>query len=317
MCACGRHGIPFGMSKSTKIGASLALAAAVVLLAAWGDVGHRITGEAAALSMPGSTPAFFRRASKQLGYLNPEPDRWKDRSERDADPALDGESYGDHFIDTEMVPPEVLSAALKAPNRYAYADTLRIRGNVDASKFGFLPFRILEMAQELRVDFRLWRTAPDSMKPFIEGRIVDVAGVLGHYVADGSNPLHASDQFNGWTRANPSGYATDKQTHARFESGYVGAHIKLADVMAKMDTNARVLPDFRSAIIDYLRQSNAQVVPFYELDKQSRFDTNTTNDVNKAFTTDRLAFGAKMLRDIWFTAWVTSTPVPGRGRSGH
>jgi hypothetical protein len=215
-----------------------------------------------------------------------------------------------------MAPPDVLAAELAAPNRYAYADTLRKAG-VDATVFGFLPFAILEYSQKLRVDFRNWRAAPDSVKPFIETRILDDAGVLGHFVADGSNPLHTSDQYNGWTRANPNGYATDKQTHARFESGYVGAKIKLADVMAKMDTSARVLPDFRSAIVAYVRESNAHMIPFYELDKRSRFDTNTTSAGNKAFAVDRLAFGAKMLRDIWWTAWVTSAPTAGRGRSGE
>ncbi len=304
------------MTKTTKAATTLALGAAIILLAAWGDAGHRMTGEAAALSMPGSTPAFFRNASRQLGYLNPEPDRWRERAERTMDPALDGATAPDHFVDLDMVAPEVFAAALKAPNRYAYADTLRIRGHVDAATFGFSPFRMLEMAQELRVEFRLWRNAPDSLKPYIEARIVDVAGVLGHYVADGSNPLHVSDQYNGWTRDNPNGYATDKQTHSRFESGYVGRQIKLGDIMAKMDTNARVLPDFRSAIVEYLRGSNAQVIPFYQLDKASRFDTNTTAAVNKAFTVDRLVYGAKMLRDIWYTAWVTSAQPAGRGRGG-
>lgn len=304
------------MTRKTKSGITLALAAAVIVLAAWGDAGHRMTGEAAALSMPGSTPAFFRNASRQLGYLNPEPDRWRERAERNLDPALDGATAPDHFVDLDMVSPDVFEAALKAPNRYGYADTLRNRAHVEAATYGFLPYRILEMAQELRVEFRLWRAAPDSVKPYVEARIIDVAGVLGHYVADGSNPLHASDQYNGWTRDNPNGYATDKQTHARFESGYVGRQIKLADIMAKMDTNARVLPDLRASIVEYLKGSNAQVISFYQLDKTSRFDTNTTAAVNKAFTVDRLAYGAKMLRDIWFTAWVTSAQPAGRGRGG-
>lgn len=302
------------MKKTTKVAATLGVAASVIVLAAWGEAGHRMTGEAAALSMPGSMPAFFRNASHELGYLNPEPDRWRERGERSLDPALDGATAPDHFVDLDLVAPEVFTAAMKAPNRYAYADSLRILAHVDGATYGFLPFRILELAQELRVEFRMWRTAPDSTKPLIEARIVNVAGVLGHYVADGSNPLHATNQFNGWTRANPEGYATDRQTHARFESGYVGHQIKLADVMAKMDTNARVLPDFRSAIVEYLKGSNAEVVPFYQLDKTSRFDTNTTAAVNKAFTVDRLAYGAKMLRDIWFTAWVTSGQPTGRGR---
>jgi hypothetical protein len=304
------------MKTRSRIAAGAGIIAGALSTIAWGAAGHRMTGEAAALSMPASTPAFFRKAWKELGYINPEPDRWKDRVERDADRALDGAFNADHFIDTEMAPPAVLAAALRAPNRYAYADTLRKAG-IDATVFGFLPFAILEYAQRLRVDFRNWRAAPDSIKPFIETRIIDDAGLLGHFVADGSNPLHTSDQYNGWTRANPNGYATDKQTHARFESGYVGARVTLADVMAKMDTSARVLPDFRSAIVAYLRESNTRVVPFYELDKRSRFDTSTTSAENKAFTVDRLAFGAKMLRDIWWTAWVTSAPAAGRGRSDH
>lgn len=303
------------MTKTSKSLATLALGAAIVLLAAWGDAGHRMTGEAAALSMPGSTPAFFRNASRQLAYLNPEPDRWKARAERTADPALDEGTSPEHFFDSDMASPTVLAAALHAPNRYAYADTLRAAG-INPTVFGYLPMRMLELSQQLRVDFRNWRAAPDSLKPWIEQRILDDAGILGHYVADGSNPLHTSDQYNGWTRANPNGYATDKQTHARFESGFVGAQVKLADIMAKMDTNARVLPDFRVAIADYLRESNAQVEPFYQLDKLSRFDSSTTAAVNKAFAVERLAAGAKMLRDIWFTAWVTSARPAGRGGSG-
>jgi hypothetical protein len=288
--------------------ARLLLPAAALLLVAWGDVGHRLTGEAAARSLPTAMPAFFRDAASQLGYLNPEPDRWKDRRERQLDPALEGGTSPEHFMDWEMAPPAVLEAALRAPNRYAYADSLA-KGGIKAEVYGYLPFRMLELAQQLRVDFRNWRAAPDSIKPWIQQRIIDDAGILGHYVADGSNPAHVSDQYNGWTRANPNGYATDKRFHARFESIYVGSHIKLADVMAKMDTNARVLPDFRSAIIAYLHASHDQIEPLYQLDKAHPFDANTTDPADMAFATDRLAAGAKMLRDVWWTAYVTSAPT--------
>jgi hypothetical protein len=277
------------------------------LVFAWGDAGHRITGEAAARALPPSAPAFLRNAARQLAYLNPEPDRWRDRTESTIDPALDRGTAPDHFIDMEMVPPPTLAAALKARDRFAYLDTIAAAGK-QGSVMGLLPFRMLELTQRLRVDFRNWRAAPDSIKPWIEARIIDDAGILGHYVADGSNPLHTSIYYNGWTGANPSGYATDTRTHARFESIYVGANIKLADVESRMDTVARVIPDLRSAIIDYLRQSNAQVEPLYRLDKAHTFDANTTAPEDKAFVVERLAAGARMLRDLWWTAWVTSAP---------
>ena len=99
------------MTSKSKIVATIAIGGAAVLLAAWGDAGHRMTGEAAALSMPGSTPAFFRNASRQLGYLNPEPDRWKDRSERNLDNALYGGTDAEHFVDSDLVPPAVFALA--------------------------------------------------------------------------------------------------------------------------------------------------------------------------------------------------------------
>jgi hypothetical protein len=255
--------------------------------------------------MPAATPAFFRQATRQLTYLNPEPDRWRDRAERVLDPALDLGTAPDHFIDLEMAPPTVLSAALRAPDRYGYLDTLAAAG-VNGSVMGLLPFRILELSQRLREEFRLWRAAPDSTKPWIEARIVNDAGILGHYVADGSNPAHTSIHYNGWVGPNPNGYATDKRFHARFESAYVGAQMTLADVLPRVDTTAHVFPDIRTAVIAYLRETNAQVEPLYRLDKVHPFDATTTAPENKAFAADRLAAGARMLRDIWWTAWVTS-----------
>jgi hypothetical protein len=288
-------------------GATIVIASLVApaLLFAWGEVGHRISGEAAALKMPPSTPAFFRNATTQLSYLNPEPDRWRDRGESTIDPALGQGTAPDHFIDMEMASPAVLAQAMKARDRYGYLDTLAA-ANVKASTMGFLPFAILEMTQKLRIDFRNWRAAPDSLKPWIEARIIDDAGVLGHFVTDGANPAHTTIHFNGWTGPNPNGYATDNRFHARFESIYVGANVKTADLTARMDTVARVFPDLRAAILAYLHEGNAQVEPLYKIDKAHSFEANTTAPENKSFAVARLTAGATMLRDIWWTAWVTS-----------
>ena len=93
-----------------------ALATIAVLLpsnlAAWGDAGHRLIGLAAAQQLPADMPAFFRKAGAQLSYLNPEPDRWKDRAERTIDPALEGGTSPDHYMDMDLVTPDVLKAAL-------------------------------------------------------------------------------------------------------------------------------------------------------------------------------------------------------------
>jgi len=291
-----------------------ALVAIPTSLAAWGDAGHRMVGLAAAGALPEAMPDFFRAAGPQLGYLNPEPDRWKERTERGLDPALEGGTSPEHYIDMDLIDPTILRAALSAPNRWAYADTLRAAG-VSPTTMGFLPFEMLENAQRLRSAFRLWRIAPDStVRHWIEARIVNDAGILGHYVADGSNPHHTSKHHNGWVGENPKGYTTDNRFHSRFESQFVQANVRLEDVRGAMQQPARVLPDLREAIISYLMVSFGELDRLYAMDKASRFQPETTTPEQKAFAAARLAAGAEMLRDIWWTAWVTSerrtTPIP-------
>ncbi len=294
--------------KRMRAVAALALVALLVPGSsfAWGAKGHRLVGTAAVAALPETMPAFFRAASDQLAYLNPEPDRWKARAERVLDPALDGAFNSDHFLDIELASSAVLAAALRAPHRYAFADTLRAAG-VDPVAIGFLPFAILELSQRLRQEFRMWRSAPDSAtRAWIEARILNDAGILGHYIADASNPAHTTVHYNGWTGENPKGFATDRAFHGRFETAYVQAHIELADVQPRVDRSARVLTDLRGEIIAYIQRSNDQVERLYTLDRSDAWGLETRSADNKAFASERLAVGASMLRDVWWTAWVTS-----------
>jgi hypothetical protein len=251
-------------------------------------------------------PEFFRKAAPQLAYLNPEPDRWRSRQEHDRDAALGVAAGADHFIDTEMIPAERRTNVFAAPTRYAYADSLRAL-DVNAEVAGFLPFRILELTQTLRIEFGLWRTAPNAQtREWIESRIINDAGILGHYVADGSNPAHTTVQFNGWVGANPYGYATDKRFHSRFESAYVQAQLTLGDVQPLVGSTARVYPELRPAILAYLNETFSEVEHLYQLDKATPFGAEATSADGKRFTAARLAAGSRMLRDLWWTAWVTS-----------
>ena len=71
---------------------------------AWGQLGHELSGRAAALALPNEMPKFFRNAKDQLSYLNPEPDRWKSRDESNIDRGMDSAAAPDHFIDLEWAP---------------------------------------------------------------------------------------------------------------------------------------------------------------------------------------------------------------------
>lgn len=199
------------------------------------------------------------------------------------------------------------AAALNAPHRFAYLAELRKAGIEQPESAGVSPFRILELFQRLRAEFRLWRGAPDERtRQWIEQRIINDAGILGHYVTDGANPLHTTIHHHGWVGDNPNGYAVDKDTHSRFEGRFVRARITQADVSAKIERTPRVLADPRAEILKYLDASHRQAETLYQVDMRARFDEHTTAEENTRFTAERLAFGATMLRDLWWTAWITS-----------
>lgn len=268
---------------------------------AWGEHGHKLSGRAAATGLPKAMPEFFRKAVNQLEYLNPEPDRWRSRVMVEMNEAF---AY-DHFLDLEMVP----AAALDAEDRYAYLVALYQAGVKEPEKAGLAHFHILELYQRLRTEFHLWRNAKDKRtRKWIEERIINDAGIIGHYASDAANPHHSTIHYNGWDKntPNPNGYTTDNTFHGRFESEYVQTHIVINDLLPLIKPQPRVLENPRAEIIAHLKNSNSLVERLYQLDKQAKYDKQTTAPENKAFAIDRLVAGVEMLRALWWTAWVKS-----------
>jgi hypothetical protein len=268
---------------------------------AWGEHGHKLSGRAAATRLPKEMPDFFRKAVDQLEYLNPEPDRWRSRVMMEMNEAF---AY-DHFLDLEMVPTE----ALAAEDRFAYLVALYQAGVKQPEMAGFVHFHILELYQRLRTEFHLWRNARDKRtRKWIEQRIINDAGTLGHYASDAANPHHATVHYNGWAKdyPNPNGYTTDNTFHGRFESEYVSAHILINDLLPLINGQPRLLENPRAEIIAYLKNSNSLVERLYQLEKQARFDKQTSAPEHKRFAIDRLVAGVEMLRALWWTAWMKS-----------
>ncbi|MGH7448345.1 MAG: hypothetical protein ACRELT_12335, partial [Longimicrobiales bacterium] len=151
------------LARTTALPCAVALTAAAAMLIPaagtlrWGIYGHEIAGRAAATSLPAELPAFFRSGAEQLAYLNPEPDRWRGDGFRELNEAM---RY-DHYIDLEVIPEEVLGAT----DRFQYLMMLQDAGlSNPARDAGLLTFRIIELYQQLVVEWRLWRGESDPQK---------------------------------------------------------------------------------------------------------------------------------------------------------
>jgi hypothetical protein len=273
-------------------------------LFAWGEKGHLMVNEAATAGLPAEMPVFFHRAYSELTWLGYDPDRWKGNG-----PSIDAVNDPDHFIDLEFT-----TGLDLPPHRYEFLALMetsarRQQKGLRNDETGFLPWRIAELSEKLTGMFRLWRsTHPESPeRAIIERDIINTAGTLGHYIADAAQPLHATSNYNGWVDANPNGYANDCAIHSRFESNFVSHSIEVADFRTKLSAPKPVSPDYFAAALSFIGDSNAQVEPLYRLDRDGHFATmGPPSAEGVAFATDRLAAGASMLRDLWWSAWVNS-----------
>jgi hypothetical protein len=297
-----RRRAALGVGAAVLLGSAALVAASGVSGVRWGLYGHEIAGRAAASDLPDDLPAFFRAATEQLAYLNPEPDRWRGDAFRELGEA---KRY-DHYIDFELIPDSIM----ERPDRFHYLMGLQAAGlEHPARDAGLLPFRIVEMYQGLVVQWRLWAAERDPVKRgWIEQRIINDAGIMGHYVTDGANPHHTSVHHDGWRAGypNPRGFTTARGFHSRFESQFVSAAIRTEDLLPHM-RQPRRLPDVRADVMGYLRTSHGRLERLYELDQIEAFGRETRGAAHREFAVERLSAGANMLRDLWWSAWQEGT----------
>ncbi len=269
-------------------------------------------------ALPADAPAFLTAPATmdEIEYLGPEPDRWRSPAE----PELSATQAPDHFIDLEYADvvgmlPRKRYDFLEQLSKYraAHPELTPAQAALETpEKVGMQPWQTEEVWERLKAGFRDYRealAAHTDTKPE-EAAVLFYAGWLGHYVGDGSQPLHVSRDYNGWVEpANPHGYTTEHHIHAQFETVFVGANIKAADVKPFL---ALVKPvgDEWEDYLAYLRHSATLVEQTYALEKVGGF-AGTGTPEGKQFAEQRLAAGASELRDLIYAAWTKSAePVP-------
>lgn len=277
---------------------------------AWGNEGHVYINRVAAQKIPVSMPRFLRRAVVEIAYLGPEPDRWRNPGEF----ALKNAQEPDHFIDLERVGwLDPLPRGRYEFYRKLYEKRAATTDHPDdylPEHVGLQPYITMEVYGRLKSAFREYRllTAAHKSTGPVEQAIIFYAGWIGHYVADGSQPLHTTIQYNGWVGPNPNGYTTKHDIHAQFETVYVAANIHANDFAGFVHAPERLNDPFADYVA-YLRQSNGLMENVYVLEKAGGFREKGTPEAFD-FTTHRLAAGSQMLLNLWYTAWIESAVTP-------
>ncbi len=292
--------------------ALLIIAAAVLLPAlapGWGDVGHSTIYRVADENIPSDMPQFLKAASNHIGWLGPEPDRWRSNMEK----PLSAAQAPDHFINFEYLdwlrplPPgryEFIHAI------YEYRAQHPQAGIPQPERIGFQPYITIEVFDRLKVAFREYRhaLAQGHTTADAEANAIFYAGWLGHYVGDGSNPMHTSIQYNGWVGPNPRHYTTAHDVHSKMETAFVNANPEvthIADLMRAPKHLDRPFEDY----VAYLRESQSKIERAYALEKAGGFDGKGTVE-SREFIRQQLGRASQMLLNLWYTAWLDSAMEP-------
>ncbi|MDE1162677.1 MAG: nuclease [Acidobacteriaceae bacterium] len=297
----------------------IASAAALVTLfalpaAAWGPDGHEWINLIAAQNLPSDVPAFVRDTNglNVIEYIGPEPDRWRNKAEGE----LNDTQAADHFILLPLADrvgplPKMRYDFLRELSQLQAAHP---NEKLTAEAVGMNPWQTEEIWQRLKVDFREYRALKAAHKNTagVEVAILFDAGWLGHYVGDGSQPMHSSLQYAGWVGPNPNGYTTSHKIHWQFENDFVIAAANKQQV-SKLVAQAKpqLIGDEWTQYLAYLRSNSAKAEQIYKFEKSGALQGKGTAD-SRAFVDQCLATGAIELRNMIYTAWVRSAdPVEG------
>lgn len=336
--------------KSTRFTSGLLLALLLLsatALRAWDYEGHRIVNQLALASLPADFPAFVHEpaAAERIAFLAGEPDRWKNSSDlplrhyNGVDHYLDLEELADAGIDVNQLPSMrydfvVQFAAGRAahPGNFPAIDPKK---NTEHSREwpGFAPWAIAEYYGKLKSEFSYLKAFQELGTPEevanAQANIIYTMGVMGHYVGDCSQPLHATKHHNGWVGPNPNGYTTWSGVHQWIDGGLIAkAGIKARAILPRV-TPAQPIAltpqaDGRDplfvAVISYLQETLTRVEPLYQLEKAGKLgdtyakehgkgqDTEVVSAEGQAFIQDQLLRGGETLGSIWLTAWRNSPP---------
>jgi len=269
----------------TKTAVSIVL---VLLFAGWGGTGHKIINGNITTCFPSSMnfpntwgPFLISHAS--------DPDNRK---------GSDPTESPRHFIDIDAYPEFVANDSI---NRDYNAFVLQHGSSVVTSN-GVLPWAIVRWEDSLKSAFqkRNWNMA------------MQLSADLGHYVGDGHQPLHCTENYDG-------GFTNQNGVHSRYETSLVGKY--QTSIVYTNDT-ATYVSDVSSYSFNFIYLSNKYVDSTLYGDSVATAFAGTNSSKDTVYLKkywelcgnqiiQLMKTGSKSTADLIYTAWVDAgSPDP-------
>ena len=279
--------------------------------AAWGEKGHALITETAIDGLPAVLKSYYAEHREFIARHSVDPDLWR-RAERDRDAAqgsgsvlcrperglepLEGDEGPRHFLDADELGAFPFR---EIPRRF---DEYRRLVGTRFEHLGSAPWAIGSYSERLTA----------AMRNGDRRQILCVSAVLSHYVADFSQPLHLTRNFDGQ-------FSGLDGVHYRFETllldHYIGA---LKQSLQAATPRAELLDEPVEAAFQMLVDGYPAADNVLAADLGARSELGIRKgrhrDDSRAYLEalwrragdllrQRLLYGAKMLASYWLTAW--------------
>ncbi len=270
---------------------------------AWGKQGHAIINQTAALLLAETTDRdFLREHSFDLAYFSNVPDLvWKQ-------PKIYNTEAPQHFMDMETFERELKIKKSKSPQKLDEAFFLD-REEFDtkypkiSEKAGRSWWRIREIYDLLHKQSQFLEDSKMSVKERheLQAQWLVLAGVLGHYVGDLSQPLHCTENFDGQL-------SSQKGIHSYFEDKMVNLLIPQLshDVLQEAK---KLWPDFSkknqdlstlALVVGLTQISRSNLKAILEIDRKHKRKHSLKNAKDfKKIIVSQMAAGALTTAELW------------------
>lgn len=289
----------------------------------WASRGHAVIDAAAVDGLPADGPVFLKKYRDYISHSASIPDSWRDaeglfsRIEEDPNHGWFKERLAFMHGDYPRSRYEFVIELYKHYEQIRTTDPEAAQ-YMNVRWTGTLPYAAVETYERLVDDMRRLRKEKAAGRDTadLEQTCAFLVYWMGHYIGDGSEPLHDTVNANGWKLPNPNGYSTKGSIHEDFENVLVN-NMKLSekDLLTRMPAPAHLRGDVFDNIIAFLDKSAARQEDIYKLDKAGvLMDASNAQSREMVYTcaTD----GAAMLRDMIYRAWLESgQPNPNVDKS--
>lgn len=253
--------------------------------------------EAAVRTLPPELPQFFREGIRTIAHCSVDPDAFKNRMA----PQLTNREEPDHYFDLELLREEQLP-----DKRHAYIELCQ-RLQLKPAQVGYLPYSITEHTQMLTLALAEYRRFPDD--PAIEQKVLVYAGLLAHYAADLSMPLHCTVHWNG--KADPvTGKSPMTGIHSRIDALIEQLELTTDDL--SRDIKLEAIPATPAGVLVEIHQSRLHIDATYELESLLPTKDLPITQVDpkvRAFALERGRHAVKVIAGLYLTAWRDSASV--------